>query len=164
MIYGPISPIYPTKSQTQLPTQGITSSINDPNFMRLLIAQMRNPDMSSLFTSSEEEDSSSPFGSTFSSMFGTSSPQSTLQQLTGSQATGIMGGFGATPTLSGITPQMELSIWSGLIGKTIKALEFTSGKEINGAIKSVLLDNGVVKLEVNGTYVAPGSLEKIEIK
>ena len=118
-----------------------------PDFARLLMAQMSMPDLSSLFSTSGEE-KTSPFGTTsdiFSTLGGSTSALT-----------------GASNLWSGLSPQMELSIWSNLIGKTIEALEVRTGEKIEGKVKSVLLQNGVVYLDVDGTLIPPQNLTKVK--
>jgi hypothetical protein len=155
-------PLFETGRRTNLPSGGITANINDPTFMQLLITQMRNPDLGSLFGTDDDESKSSLFGNT-SELFGSSQNLfSGINQ--NSSSAGLFGAFGQTPLMSGITPQMELSIWSGLIGKTITARESTTGNSINGKIESVQLDLGAVKLKIGNNLIDPNALESIKIK
>jgi len=68
--------------------------------------------------------------------------------------------FGAS-AFSNISPQFELSVYSSLVGKTVTAIDPSSGKEITDEVKSVVLQNGKVMLDLNGVTVPPANLVRI---
>jgi hypothetical protein len=63
-----------------------------------------------------------------------------------------------TSAFSTVSPQFELSVYSSLIGKTVTAINPSSGKQITDKVKSVLLQNGKVMLNVNGVNIPPENL------
>jgi N-acyl-D-aspartate/D-glutamate deacylase len=68
--------------------------------------------------------------------------------------------FGAS-AFSNVSPQFELSVYSSLIGKTVTAINPSTGKEITDIVKSVLIQNGQVMLDVNGVTVPPANIVRI---
>ena len=149
-------------SQPQNATSSATS-IN-PDFMRLLLAQMSLPDLSSLFSNSDSDNnSSSPFGGSFDSLFGTNSSINSLNSissLTGNNSlSSLSNSFGTSPLLSGLSPQMELSIWSSLIGKTVTAIDAQTNARISGKVLSVAVQNEKALLEIaDGEFITPESV------
>jgi hypothetical protein len=68
--------------------------------------------------------------------------------------------FGAS-AFSNVSPQFELSVYSSLIGKTVTATDPSTGKQVTDKVKSVVLQNGKVMLDVNGVIVPPENLSRI---
>ena len=142
------------------------TSINS-DFLRLLVTQMSNPDLSSLFSTSESENSSSsPFGGSFDSLFGTNSSANSLNSLsslTGNNSlSALSNSFGTSPLISGLSPQMELSIWSSLIGKTVTAVDPQTNLKVSGKVLSVAIQNEKAVLEIaDGEYITPESVVSV---
>lgn len=124
---------------------GSQTSINNSDFVKIMLAQMANPDIGSLFGEDNNE-SSSIFGGIGSSF-----------QLPNSLQTSPDAG---TSFASFFTPQMELSIYSNLIGKNVEAFDQSLGVSINGKVKSVVIQDGRTYLEVGDSLVSPASIIK----
>ena len=144
-----------------------STSINS-DFLRLLVTQMSNPDLSSLFSTDEtgSSSSSSPFGGSFDSLFGTNSSMNSLNSissLTGNNSlSSLSNSFGTSPLLSGLSPQMELSIWSSLIGRTVAAIDPQTNLKISGKVLSVAVQNEKAVLEMeNGEFITPESIVSV---
>lgn len=133
-----------------------TQSIDSQGFMKILLSQMSSPDLGSLFT---DENS----GSAGSSFFGGSSSTSALSGLMGgNNLSGLTGSSANSGLLSALSsPQMELSIFSNLIGKTIEAIDAVSGAAIKGTVKSVVILDGKTQLEVDSKFVLPSTITKV---
>lgn len=117
----------------------------DPKFAVMLLNQMSTNNVNSILFGNETETSGIDFG---------------VESLTPSNipgATNINNTFGAS-AFSNVTPQFELSVYSSLIGKTVTAVEPSSGKRVTDKVTSVLLQNGKVMLNVNGVIVPPENL------
>jgi hypothetical protein len=130
--------------------QIITELINskdDPKLATVLLKQMTTNNVNSILFGNENNTTSS----TDNIDFGVSG-------LTGT--TNINDTYGAS-AFSSVSPQFELSVYSSLIGKIVTATDPSSGKEITGNVKSVLLENGKVMLDVNGVKVPPENLSRI---
>ncbi|MCX5749096.1 MAG: hypothetical protein NTZ10_02460 [Candidatus Saganbacteria bacterium] len=153
-----VDPLLPVSLLTQSTASPASSSSPDPrtkvsstDFMKILIAQMSSPDLSSLFGSNSNDQSSSIFGSSTNSLFG--SDTSLLTQALGGQSTSGIG----LPTI----PQMELTVWSNLIGKTVDYLDPATGAAASGAVKSVVLENDATMLDLGDRTIKPSIITKV---
>lgn len=146
--YAPIPLSAASSNSTSTNVFGSQSSLNNADFTKILLAQMANPDLSSLFGGENNQETSSLFGGSNSS-FG-------LQNLLGTNSQA-----GANPLASFVSPQMELSIFSNLIGKNIEALDQLTGSLIKDKVKSVIIQDGKTYLEVGDTLVSPSSIIKV---
>ena len=146
--------------------QKVTSSSTSINadFLKILMAQMSNPDLSSLFsnTDTEESNSSSLLGGASNSIFNTNSTfnLNTMSALTGNNSlSSLSNAYGTSPLLSGLSPQMELSIWSSLIGKTVTAIDPQTNEKISGKVLSLAVQNEKAMLEIaDGEFITPESI------
>lgn len=145
--YAPIPLSAASSNSTGTSVFGSQSSLNNADFTKILLAQMANPDLSSLFGGENNQETSSLFGGSNSS-FG-------IQNLLGTNSQA-----GANPLASFVSPQMELSIFSNLIGKNIEALDQLTGSSIKDKVKSVIIQDGKTYLEVGDTLVSPSSIIK----
>jgi len=124
----------------------------DPKFASMLINQMTTNNVNSILFGNETNNGTSNNGIDFG--VSTSAPSN----IPGT--TNINDMFGAS-AFSNVSPQFELSVYSSLIGKTVTAIDPASGKEITDKVKSVVLQNGKVMLDVNGVIVPPENLSRI---
>ena len=125
----------------------LINSKNDPKLATVLLSQMTTNNVNSILFGNENNTTSS----TDNIDFGVSG-------LTGAIDSNNV--FGAS-AFSNVSPQFELSVYSSLIGKTVTATDPSSGKQITDKVKSVVLQNGKVMLDVNGVIVPPENLSKI---
>jgi hypothetical protein len=117
----------------------------DPKFAVMLLNQMSNNNVNSILFGNETDTSGIDFG---------------VQSLTPNNipgTTNINDTFGAS-AFSNVTPQFQLSVYSSLIGKTVTAVNPSSGKTITDKVTSVLVQNGKAMLNVNGAIVPPENL------
>ena len=133
-------------NNNQIFTQLINSK-NDPKLATVLLSQMTTNNVNSILFGNENNTTSS----TDNIDFGVS----------GSTGTTNVNDMFGTSAFSSVSPQFELSVYSSLIGKIVTATDPSSGKEITGNVKSVLLENGKVMLDVNGVKVPPENLSRI---
>jgi len=124
----------------------------DPKFATLLLSQMSTNNTNSiLFGGAQEGETADIFG-----MQGL--VPDNLLGTTSTSNTDIFGGGAFNNT----SPQFELSVYSSLIGKTAKATNPMTGLQIEGVVKSVSLQNGVVMLEINGINIPTANLLSIK--
>ena len=135
----------------QITTALVNGNI-DPKFATMLINQMTTNNVNSILFGNETNNETSNNGIDF----GVST--STPSNIPGT--TNINDMFGAS-AFSNVSPQFELSVYSSLIGKTVTAIDPSSGKEITDKVKSVVLQNGQVMLDINGVNVPPANIIKI---
>ena len=133
-------------------TTALVSGNIDPKFATMLINQMTTNNVNSILFGNETNNETSNNGIDF----GVST--STPSNIPGT--TNINDVFGAS-AFSNISPQFELSVYSSLVGKTVTAIDPSSGKEITDEVKSVVLQNGKVMLDLNGVTVPPANLVRI---
>ena len=155
-----------SNSATSQPQKVASSSTTiNSDFMRILLAQMSNPDLSSLFSTDDtgNNSSSSPFGGSFDSLFNTNSSLNSLSSLTGNNSlSALSNSSGTSPLLSGLSPQMELSIWSSLVGKTVTAIDPQTNEKISGKVLSVAVQNEKAMLEIaDGEFITPESITSV---
>ena len=125
----------------------------DPKFATMLLTQMSNNNVDSILFGNQTADQTSSSGIDFG--------VSGLTPNNVPGTTNINDIFGAS-AFSNVTPQFELSVYSSLIGKTVTAIDPSTGKEITDKVSSVLLQNGKVMLNVNGIIVPPENLSRIK--
>ncbi|MFA5098318.1 MAG: hypothetical protein WC490_06825 [Candidatus Margulisiibacteriota bacterium] len=130
------------------------------DFIRILLAQMSLPDLSGLFASDDNNNDSSPFGGAFDSMFNTNASLNTISSLTGNNSlSSLSDSYGTSPLLSGLSAQMELSIWSSLIGKTVTSIDPQTNEKVSGKVLSVAIQNEKALLEIaDGEFITPESV------
>ena len=133
-------------------TTALVSGNIDPKFATMLINQMTTNNVNSILFGNETNNETSNNGIDF----GVST--STPSNIPGT--TNINDVFGAS-AFSNVSPQFELSVYSSLIGKTVTAIDPSTGKEITDKVKSVVLQNGQVMLDLNGVIVPPANLIRI---
>ena len=133
-------------------TSALVSGNIDPKFATMLINQMTTNNVNSILFGNETNNGTSSNGTDFG--VSTSAPSN----IPGT--TNINDMFGAS-AFSNVSPQFELSVYSSLIGKTVSAIDPSSGKEITDKVKSVVLQNGKVMLDINGVIVPPENLSRI---
>ncbi len=158
MIYGRIPALSNTNRGTLNPdiyssatgTSGIP--VNNPDFLRLFIAQMSSPNLDSLFGNEEND----------TSIFGGFGIPSSTSDLFGGFSTGIPSTsfFGQNSLYSGFSPQLELAIWSNLVGKTVEVINPQTQEMTSGKVQSIVLQNGQVMLDVDGLLVPTNNLLK----
>jgi hypothetical protein len=135
----------------QITTALVNGNI-DPKFATMLINQMTTNNVNSILFGNETNNETSNNGIDF----GVST--STPSNIPGT--TNINDMFGAS-AFSNVSPQFELSVYSSLIGKTVTATDPSTGKQVTDKVKSVVLQNGKVMLDVNGVIVPPENLSRI---
>ncbi len=117
----------------------------DPKFAVMLLNQMSSNNVNSILFGNETDTSGIDFG------VGSLTPSN----IPGT--TNINDTFGAS-AFSNVTPQFQLSVYSSLIGKTVTAVNPSSGKNITDKVTSVLLQNGKAMLNLNGVIVPPENI------
>jgi hypothetical protein len=128
----------------------------DNKFANLLISQMASNNADSILfgdqSSSSSGSSFDPFGSSdpFSSDTSNGNAITSQSILNNSSSSGY------------ITPQFEMSVYSSLIGKTVTALDPSTGKQITNKVASVTVQNGKTVLMVGTTIIPPENLLKIQ--
>ena len=133
-------------------TTALVSGNIDPKFATMLINQMTTNNVDSILFGDQTNNGTSSNGIDFG--ISTSTPNN----IPGT--TNINDMFGAS-AFSNVTPQFELSVYSSLIGKTVTAINPSTGKEITDKVKSVVLQNGQVMMDINGVTVPPANIVKI---
>jgi len=125
----------------------------DPKFATMLISQMTTNNVNSILFGNETNNQDSTNAGID---FGVSGLTPTNVPGT----TNINDVFGAS-AFSNVSPQFELSVYSSLIGKTVTAIDPSTGKQITDKVKSVLIENSQVMLDLNGITVPPANLVRI---
>ena len=125
----------------------------DPKFATMLIGQMTTNNVNSILFGNETSNQDSTNA-------GIDFGVSDLTPTNVPGTTNINDVFGAS-AFSNVSPQFELSVYSSLIGKTVTAINPATGKEITDKVKSVVLQNGQVMLDVNGVTVPPANIVRI---
>jgi len=134
-------------NNNQIVTQ-LMNSQDNPKFALALLNQMTTNNVDSILFGNDTTSSSSNIDFGISGVTGTT--------------TNVNDTYGAASAFSNVSPQFELSVYSSLIGKTVTAIDPSSGKEITDQVKSVLLQNGKAMLDVNGVVVPPENILKIQ--
>jgi len=124
----------------------------DPKFATLLLNQMTTNNVNSIL-----------FGSGTGNTTSTDSsfdPFTGMSELGNGSNTNDM--FGISSMNSSVTPQFEMSVYSSLIGRTIRATLPVSNQQIEGKVTGMSLQNGQAMLEVNGKLIPIGNLLSIK--
>ncbi|KAF0133323.1 MAG: hypothetical protein FD145_1341 [Candidatus Saganbacteria bacterium] len=133
------------------------SPYTDPNSFALMLAQNMN-DFDILFGDEEKKDSST-FGS--SSLF-SSSPSSVSPYFGGLTGVDIPSDIGGQNTFfTGVSPAYEMIARSNLIGKTVEAVNPSTGQKFSGKVESVSVDGGILLINVGGTLLPPENLVSV---
>lgn len=161
----PISAGINTSAAARTSASGGSTALTQDDFTRILLAQMASPDLSSLFETNNTNNgnSSDPLSSGYtSSLFGNLSSLLPPQLSAGSgAASGSISSqlFGNYAT--GLLPSMGLSVWSNLIGKTVEAVDKTTGQPVSGKVASVVMQNGTAMLDTGSTLIDPATVTKV---
>lgn len=120
---------------------------SNPEYLRLMMTQMTTPNFSSFMSTDTENNNNNIFGTTNAYSGVSSNFYSDL----------IKGNSSGS-----ITPQMELSIYGALIGKTITAV--FDNNTIKGKVESVYMKANNVMINIEGTTFSSDNLiiSKIE--
>jgi hypothetical protein len=124
----------------------------DPKFATMLLNQMTSNNVNSILFGSESNNETS---STAFMDFG-------LQGVSSSNTATNVNDILGVSSNNYVTPQFEMSVYSSLIGKTVTAINPSTGKEITDKVSSVQLQNGSVMLNINGVMVPPQNITKIK--
>ncbi|MFH1710276.1 MAG: hypothetical protein ABH860_04300 [bacterium] len=155
MAYGSVNPVSSSSNTAQIFSMNnneiITQLLNsqdNPKFATVLLNQITSNNMNSILFGTENDTTSSSSNIDFG-----------VSGLTGT--TNINDVFGAS-AFSNISPQFELSVYSSLIGRTVTAKDPSSGKDITGQVKSVLLESGKAMLDIDGVTVPTENLSRVQ--
>jgi len=158
MAYGPVNPISSSDINNTTSASQVFSQ-NNNNLITQLMSSQSNPKLATVLLNQITDNNVN------SILFGNDTTSSTanidfgVSGYTGT--TNINDIYGAS-TGNNVSSQFELSVYSSLIGKTVTAIDPSSGKNITGQVKSVLLQNGKAMLDVNGVTVPPENISKIQ--
>lgn len=159
MVYSPIVPLSNTDRGTIDPTQfsRTGSPYTNPDFFKLYMAQLDQKSFDTLFA--EEGMNNSIFGDS-NSIFGTV-PSSTDTLFGGTGGATLPSDIGGGLSTTGGSQYMELIARSNLVGKIVEAINPQTKQKFTGKVDSVLVDNGILLIEVGGVKVPPEYLVKI---
>ena len=134
----PQANIYSTGSLSN--SQTAASQLSDPQLFRLMLQQQINQNLSSLFQSdnNDEENNSSILGSS-----------NDLFNLSGTSSSALT------------SPAYQMIAQSGLIGKTVEALDPKTGQTIKGQVQGVEMIGSQIYVMVGGIPVPPENLRRI---
>lgn len=160
MVYGQVPPIRGGNTGTIDTSQfGRTGSpYTNPDFLKLLNEQMFVQNFDILFGDEEQRDSSI-FGGGNVSNLAPSSSSPMFGGLTGAQMPSDLGG--QTTFFNGVSPQFELIARANLIGKTVEAINPVTKQKFSGEVKSVILDGGILLIDIDGIKVPAENLLKV---
>ncbi len=158
--YGGVPPIYGGNTGTiDLSKFGRTGGTStNPDFFRLYTEQLYVQNLDILF--GEEGVNNSVFGDT--GTFGTAASST-------SNLFGEFGGVTLPSDISGLTqqtggaPYIELLARSNLPGKTVVAVNPLTKQKFTGEVKSVLIENGMILINVDGIKIPPENILEIKI-
>jgi hypothetical protein len=134
----PQANIYSTGSLSN--SQTASSSLSDPQLFRLMLEQQVNQNLSSLFSGDNDEENSS------SSLLGSSNDVFNFSGTTSSALT---------------SPVYQMIAQSGLIGKSVEALDPKTGQTIKGQVQGVEMIGSQIYVMVGGIPVPPENLRRI---
>jgi len=134
------------------------SPYTNPDFLRLLNEQMFIQNFDILFGDEERRDSTIFGGASVMNMV-PSSASPMFGGLTGVQMPSDIAG--QTTFFSGISPQLELIARSNLIGKTVEAIDPITKQRFTGEVKSIILERGILLIDIDGVKVPPENLLKV---
>jgi hypothetical protein len=149
---GNLDPTQATTYNNDTITSMLVNGNLDPKFATMLLNQMTSNNVNSILFGSESNNETS---STAFMDFGL---DSTSSSNTSSNVNDILGVSSNTY----VTPQFQMSVYSSLIGKTVTAINPSTGKEITDKVTSVQMQNGSVMININGIIVPPANLTKIK--
>ena len=134
----PQANIYSTGSLSN--SQTAASQLSDPQLFRLMLQQQINQNLSSLFQSdnNDEENNSSILGSS-----------NDLFNLSGTSSSALT------------SPVYQMIAQSGLIGKSVEALDAKTGQTIKGQVQGVEMIGSQIYVMVGGIPVPPENLRRI---
>jgi hypothetical protein len=160
MLYGPIPPLTDANRGTLDPSQfsRTGSAYTNPEFLQLYMAQLDKQAFDTLF--GEEGMNNSIFGDSNSSIFGTT-PTSTDPLFGGTGASTLPSDIAGSLTNTGGSQYMEMIAQSGLIGKTVQAMNPQTKQMFTGKVNSVSVENGILLIDVAGIKISPEYLIKI---
>jgi hypothetical protein len=95
------------------------------------------------------------------SIFGESSNFGSTSSIYQSSAFGNAFSGAANMDITGVSPALEMIARSNLIGKTVEAVNPTTGKQFSGKVESVSVEGGILLINVGGTPVPPENLIKV---
>ena len=160
MVYGRVPPISGGNTGTidisQFDRTG--SPYTNPDFLRLLNEQMFVQNFDILFGDEERRDSSI-FGGGNVSSIAPSSASPMFGGLTGAQLPSDIGG--QSTLFNGVSPQFELIARSNLIGKNVEAINPATKQKFTGEVKSVILERGMLLIDIDGIKVPAENLLKV---
>ena len=138
-------------------TSLLVSGNLQPQFVTLLMNQMADNNLNSILFGSQDTSGS---GAGFDELGASGLVPSNVPTSSSMNGSDV---FAASSTgLTGITPQMELSVYSQLIGKTVTAVNPLDQKKITDKVTSVQMQNGQVVLNLNGVLVATANVVSIQ--
>ena len=159
MVYSQIPPLSNTNRGTIDPTQfsRTGSPYTNPDFFKLYMAQLDQKSFDTLFA--EEGMNNSIFGDS-NSMFGTV-PSSTNTLFGGTGGATLPSDIGAGLTATGGSQYLEMIARSNLVGKMAEAINPQTNQKFTGRVNSVMVENGMLLIDVGGVKIPPENLVKI---
>ncbi len=127
------------------------SPYTNPNNFALLLAQ----NMSAFDILFGDETTSN------NSIFGEGTNFGSTSSIYGSSAFGSEFSGAANLDITGVSPALEMIARSNLIGKTVEAVNPTTGKQFSGKVESVSVEGGILLINVGGIPVPPENLIKV---
>jgi len=134
----PQANIYSTGSLSN--SQTAAANLSDPQLFRLMLEQQINQNLSSLFSGDSDKEESN------TSLFGSSND---LYNLSGTTSSAVS------------SPIYQMIAQSGLIGKTVEALDAKTGQTIKGQVQGVEMIGSQIYVMVGGIPVLPENLRRI---
>jgi len=128
------------------------SPYTNPDTFALMLAQNLTNNIDILF-GDETTSNNSIFGS--STNFGSGSSNA-FSSAFGTDFSGL-----PTSGITGVSPAMEMITRSNLIGKTVEAINPSTGQKFSGKVESVSVEGGILLINVGGTPVPPENLIKV---
>lgn len=125
------------------------SPYTNPDTFALMLAQNLTNNIDILF-GDETTSNNSVFGSTTN--FGSTASNS-FSSAFGTDFSGL-----PTSGTTGVSPAVEMIARSNLIGKTVEAVDPSTGKQFSGKVESVSVQGGILLINVGGVSVPPENL------
>ena len=139
-------------------TSLLVSGNLDPKFIKLLLSQMSDNNVNSILFGNENAQETS--GNTgFDALGATGLVPSNIPTSNDISNSGNVLGSGS---FTSITPQVELSVFSQLVGKTVSVSNPVTGKKTTDKVTSVFMQNGQIMLNVNGVVVPTTDLISVQ--
>jgi len=137
MIYSQVQPIGNYSSPKS------NNIYSNPEYLRLMMEQMSSANVTSIFSGGKDGSNYDPFS-------GGASNSNFYSELIKANSSSMM------------TPQMELSIYGNLVGKTLTGI--SDGRSIKGKVGSVYLQNNSVCIDIDGSAFPSDKITIVKIE